>query len=100
MSAIDAIAGCINENYIYPCYTCILQENDRSVVSDFKKFANNIFNKLDSGSQVHKIGSDYVIFKRDNTYILLEYVFISCRDIDYEIDMFDSINDLEAYRSS
>ena len=100
MHAIDAIANCINENYVYPFYTCILEENDRNVVKNFHKFVNDVFDKLDDAFEIFKEESDFVIFKRDNTFVLLEYQFMSCRDIDYEINMFVSIEDLEQYQLS
>jgi hypothetical protein len=100
VKAIDLIVDSINENYVYPCFTCILQENDRSVVKNFNEFANNVFSKLDAEFEIFKLGNDFVIFKRDGVYVLLEYQFISFSGIDYEINMFGSVEDLEMYQFS
>lgn len=88
MTPIEVIARCINDNYIYPYYTNILRDNDRNIVKDFNGFVNNIFNKLDKDFELYKIGNDFVIFKRDEIYILLEYIFVSFNDIEYDINMY------------
>jgi hypothetical protein len=98
--AVKSIAECINENYINSSYSCELEKSNRSVVKNFNEFANNVFNKLDTGFEIFKLGNDFVIFKRNGVYILLEYQFMYCSGIDYDINMFGSVEELETYQFS
>ena len=97
MTVVNKIVECIKNKYMINDYYEFIESNDRSLVRDFTRFGDNIANKLGNDFELYKHENDLIIFKKDNIYILIEYVFIDFKDIQYEINMFNSMNDVNKY---
>ncbi len=88
MTVVDNIVDCIRNKYMIQGYYDVIITDDRSLVIDFITFGNKISNKLGNCFKLYKNEKDCIIFTRDNIYILIEYVFIDYKNIQYEINMF------------
>jgi hypothetical protein len=92
MSIIDKIVKSINDNISNPYYSEIISSNYSE-----KKSMLYIFFRLGIEYEIHEIKANYIIFKRNTTYILVEYIELYLIDSKYIITMFSSIYELEKY---
>ncbi len=88
MTVIDNIVECIRDKYMIHDYCEFIFTDDRSIVKDFITFGNKISKKLGNKFELYKHENDLIIFKKDNIYILIEYVFIGYKNIQFEINIF------------
>jgi hypothetical protein len=94
---IDKIVDCIKNNYIIHNHSEVIEGNDRSVVANFPMFVNNVLQKLGNDFELYKKTNDFVVFKKDGIYILIDYDCVSFRSIDFNINMFDTMTEVDRY---
>ncbi len=94
---VDAIVDCVNKNYMTPNYSNIIYGNDRTDVKDFPTFIRNISNKLGDDFVIYKEDIDFVVFNKNDIYILVEYILMYFNEVEFNINMFNSMENVDKY---
>lgn len=96
---IDTIVRCIHINHMNHNYSEVIEGDDRSIIRNFPMFVSSISQKLGNNFELYKEDVDFVVYRINNIYIVIDYDCVFFSSIDFNINMFDSMTEVDRYFS-